>query len=69
MSKATAVLFGIEDEFDVVGVNRLVPDQVKILIELQGRGGEKWPSTTASRPSARVPIPQAQWPGGHTASQ
>jgi transposase len=35
MSKATAVLFGIEDEFDVLSVDRLGPDQVKILIELR----------------------------------
>jgi transposase len=30
-----AVLFGIEDEFDVLSVDRLGPDQVKILIELR----------------------------------
>lgn len=35
MSKATAVLFGIEDEFDVLSVDRLGPDQVKIVIELR----------------------------------
>jgi transposase len=29
------VLFGIEDEFDVLSVDRLGPDQVKILIELR----------------------------------
>ena len=35
MSKATAVLFGIEDEFDVLSVDRLAPGQVKIVIELR----------------------------------
>ena len=30
MSKAAAVLFGIEDEFDVLSVDRLEPGQVKI---------------------------------------
>ena len=35
MSKATSVLFGIEDEFDVVSVERLDPDQVKIIIEMR----------------------------------
>jgi hypothetical protein len=35
VSKATAVLFGIEDEFDVLSVDRLGPDQVKIVIELR----------------------------------
>jgi transposase len=35
MSKATAVLFGIEDEFDVEGVARIGPGQVKIVIELR----------------------------------
>lgn len=35
MSKATAVLFGIEDEFDVLSVDRLEPGQVKIMIELR----------------------------------
>jgi transposase len=35
MSDATAVLFGIEDEFDVVRVDRLGPVQVKIIIEMR----------------------------------
>src|SRR4051794_8686909 len=35
MSKATAVLFGIEDEFDVRSVDRLEPGQVKIVIEMR----------------------------------
>ena len=35
MSKATAVLFGIEDEFDVLSVDRLEPGQVKIVIEMR----------------------------------
>ncbi len=35
MSKATSVLFGIEDEFDVVGVERLDPGQVQIIIEMR----------------------------------
>jgi hypothetical protein len=35
VSKATAVLFGIEDEFDVLSVDRLGPDQVKILVEMR----------------------------------
>ena len=37
MSKATAVLFGIEDEFDVLSVGRLAPGQVKIVIESVSR--------------------------------
>jgi transposase len=39
MPKATAVLFGIEDEFDVVSVDRLEPGQVKIIIESVSREG------------------------------
>ena len=39
MSKATAVLFGIEDEFDVLSVDRLEPGQVKIVIEMVSREG------------------------------
>lgn len=35
MSKATSVLFGIEDEFDVVSVERLDPGQVQIIIEMR----------------------------------
>ena len=35
MSKATSVLFGIEDEFDVVSVERLHPGQVQIIIEMR----------------------------------
>jgi transposase len=35
MPKATSVLFGIEDEFDVVNVERLDPGQVKIIIEMR----------------------------------
>jgi transposase len=35
LSKATSVLFGIEDEFDVVSVERLDPDQVQIIIEMR----------------------------------
>ena len=37
MSKATAVLFGIEDEFDVLSVGWLEPGQVKIIIESVSR--------------------------------
>jgi transposase len=39
MSKATAVLLGIEDEFDVLSVGRLAPGQVKIVIESVSREG------------------------------
>ena len=39
MSKATAVLFGIEDEFDVLSVDRLEPGQVRIIIESVSREG------------------------------
>ncbi len=35
MPEATSVLFGIEDEFDVVGVARIGPGQVKVIIEMQ----------------------------------
>jgi len=35
MSNATAVLFGIEDEFDVLSVDRLAPEHVKIVIEMR----------------------------------
>src|SRR3954454_16456603 len=35
VSKATAVLFGFEDEFDVLSVERLEPDEVKIVIEMR----------------------------------
>ncbi len=35
MSKATAVLFGIEDEFDVVSVDRIGPEQVKVIVEVR----------------------------------
>jgi transposase len=35
MSKATSALLGIEDEFDVVSVERLDPGQVKIIIDMQ----------------------------------
>jgi len=38
MSKDTAVLFGIEDEFDVVHVDRTGPGQVKTIIQM--RAGE-----------------------------
>jgi len=38
MSKDTAVLFGIEDEFDVVTVDRTGPGQVKTIIQM--RAGE-----------------------------
>ena len=38
MSKATAVLFGIEDEFDVVSVDRTGPGQIKMIIQM--RSGE-----------------------------
>jgi transposase len=34
MSKATSVLLGIEDEFDVESVARIGPGQVKIIIEM-----------------------------------
>ena len=37
MSKATSVLFGIEDEFDVVSVDRTGPGQVKMLIQMRDR--------------------------------
>src|SRR3712207_1552055 len=39
MPKATSVLFGIEDEFDVVSVDRVDPGQVKIIIEMLSREG------------------------------
>ena len=39
MPKATAVLFGIEDEFDVLSVDRLEPGQIKIIIESVSREG------------------------------
>jgi transposase len=39
MSKATSVLFGIEDEFDVLSVDRLGPGRVKIVVELVSREG------------------------------
>ena len=39
MSKATAVLFGIEDEFDVLSVDRLEPGQIRIIIESVSREG------------------------------
>ena len=35
MPEATSVLFGIEDEFDVVDVDRIDPGQVKIIIEMR----------------------------------
>jgi transposase len=35
MPEATSVLFGIEDEFDVIDVARTGPGQVKIIIEMQ----------------------------------
>jgi transposase len=35
MSMATLVLFGIKDEFEVVSVERLDPDQVQIIIEMR----------------------------------
>jgi len=38
MLKATAVLFGIEDEFDIVHVDRTGPGQVKVIIQM--RAGE-----------------------------
>ena len=37
MPEATAVLFGIEDEFDVTSVDRTGPGQVQILIEMRSR--------------------------------
>jgi transposase len=37
MPEATAVLFGIEDEFDVVSVDRIGPGQVQIIIEMRSR--------------------------------
>jgi len=37
MSKATSVLFGIEDEFDVIGVDRTGPGQVKVIIAMRDR--------------------------------
>src|SRR5215207_10438938 len=39
MPKATSVLFGIEDEFDVVSVDRADSGQVKIIIEMLSREG------------------------------
>src|SRR5215212_5462257 len=39
MPKATSVLFGIEDEFDVVSVYRADSGQVKIIIEMLSREG------------------------------
>jgi transposase len=39
MPKATSVLFGIEDEFDVVSVDRADSGQVKIVIEMLSREG------------------------------
>ncbi len=39
MPKATSVLFGIEDEFDVVSVDRVGPGRVEILIEMVAREG------------------------------
>lgn len=39
MSKATAVLLGMRDEFDVLSVDRLEPGQVKIIIESVNREG------------------------------
>ncbi len=39
MPEATSVLFGIEDEFRVLSVDRLEPGQVKILIESVSREG------------------------------
>jgi transposase len=37
MPEATSVLFGIEDEFDVVSVDRIGPGQVQIIIEMRSR--------------------------------
>ena len=37
MPEATAVLFGIEDEFDVISVDRIGPGQVQIIIEMRSR--------------------------------
>ena len=37
MSKATSVLFGIEDEFDVVSVDRTGPGQVRVIIQMHAR--------------------------------
>ena len=37
MPEATAVLFGIEDEFDVTSVDRTGPGQVQIIIEMRSR--------------------------------
>ena len=51
MSKATAVLFGIEDEFDVEGVARIGPAQVKIIIEMRSREA---PCPTCGVISSRV---------------
>ena len=39
MPKATAVLFGIEDEFDVLSVDRLEPGQIRIIIAMVSREG------------------------------
>ncbi len=47
MPKATAVLFGIEDEFRVLSVDRLEPGQVRILSETISREGP-CPSSTVS---------------------
>ncbi len=51
MSEATSVLLGIEDEFDVEGVARIGPGQVKIIIEM--RSGEA-PCPACGVISARV---------------
>ena len=37
MPEATAVLFGIEDEFDVISVDRTGPGQVQIIVEMRSR--------------------------------
>ena len=37
--QATAVWFGIEDEFDVASVDRIGLKQVKVIIEVQSREG------------------------------
>ena len=51
MVEATAVLFGIEDEFDVVSVERTGPGQLRIIIEMRSRDA---PCPACGVMSARV---------------
>ena len=51
MSQTTAVLFGIEDEFDIASVDRVGPGLVKIIITMLVREG---PCPTCGVFSARV---------------